>query len=306
MVKKVKKYFINNFSYKKLNKKKKNKFFFYKTFKFFWISSHNFFKQQITLKSSVLTYFSLMAIVPFFALIFVIAKNMGYQEIIEKELLLRFEEQKEIIIKVFEFAKNLLVEAKGGVIALIGVLFLFWSLIKLFSHLENSLNKIWHVKNVKNYKKRFSNYFVLMFVLPFFFVAFFPLKTYILNFFFDLDLFFNIVNVIMKAFFYVVILGLFIFIYMFIPNTKVKFKYAFFSAFFSSLAYHLIQAVYFTFQIGITKLNAIYGSFAALPLFLIWLRISWIVFLFGAEMNYTFQNLDKIHIRDSEKTNDNF
>ena len=112
MLSKFKKFLLNKFWNKPLKKSSILKRFYYKTLKVFWLSISRFFKHQLTLRASALTYFSLMAIVPFFALIFAIAKKIGDQEVIEQEILLRFKEQKEIVTRVIEFAKNLIVEAK--------------------------------------------------------------------------------------------------------------------------------------------------------------------------------------------------
>ncbi|NGX63117.1 MAG: hypothetical protein KR126chlam6_00524 [Candidatus Anoxychlamydiales bacterium] len=282
---------------KKLSKLKR---FYYKSLKVFWISIHHFFKHQITLRASSLTYFSLMAIVPFFALIFAIAKKIGDPKVIEAELLDRFKEQKEIVTKIIEFAQNLIVEAKGGIIALVGIIFLFWSLIKLFSNLESSLNEIWQVKKPRKIKRRLSNYLALMFVIPVFLVVFISLRMYITRLIAKDILIEFIFRFPLSLVPYVLILSLFTFIYVFMPKVKVKIKYAFFSAILSSAIYQIVQIIYVNFQTGITKFNAIYGSFAALPLFLIWLQISWLIFLYGAEMCFAIQNVDKIKIKDLE------
>ncbi|KKK84572.1 hypothetical protein LCGC14_2782010, partial [marine sediment metagenome] len=226
---------------------------------------------------------------------------IGDQETIEKEILERFKEQQEIVVKVIEFAKNLIVEAKSGWIALFGIIFLFWTLIKLFSNLESSLNEIWQVKNIRKFKRRLSNYLALMFVIPVFLVVFITLRMYITNLISEDIVVEYIFRLPLSLVPYCLILALFTFIYVFMPKVKVKIKYAFLSAVISASIYQIIQMVYVNFQIGITKFNAIYGSFAALPLFLIWLQISWIIFLYGAEISFAIQNLDKIKVKDLEK-----
>ncbi len=294
-------FIFNKIWNKNLNKLSKLKHFYYKTLKIFWISIYNFFKHRLALRASALTYFSLMAIVPFFALIFAIAKKIGYQENIEAELIERFLDQKEIIDKIALFAKNLIIEAKGGLIALVGTIFLFWSLIRVFSNLEISLNEIWNVKISRNFKRRLSNYLALMFVIPIFTVAFIVLKIYVLTFFSNDLLNQNLLKIVIRTSPYFLILALFTFLYIFMPKVKVKFKYAFYSAILSSIFYQIIQSIYVNFQVEITKLNAIYGSFAALPLFLIWLQFSWLIFLFGAELSNAFQNVNKITIEELKK-----
>lgn len=286
---------------KKAEALSKPKCFYYKTLKLFFVSIYNFFKHQLVLRASALTYFSLMAIVPFFALIFVAAKKIGYQEKIEAELIDRFQDQREIIDKILVFSKNLIIEAKSGLIALVGIIFLFWSLIRLLSNLETSMNAIWEVQVFRNYKRRLSNYLALMFVIPVFTVVFISMKVYILTFISKEVLDQRFLKILIKASPYFLIMILFTFIYVFMPKAKVKFKYAFYSAVISSAVYQIVQAVYVNFQIQITRLNAIYGSFAALPLFLIWLQISWLIFLFGAELSCCWHNIDKISVRGLRK-----
>ena len=302
MLKKIKNLFIKKIFRPRFAILSQKKSFVVNITKLFYIAFHNFYRHNSSLRASALTYFSLMAIVPFFALIFVVAKNVGYQENVANELLIRFEEYKEMILKIFEFADNLIYAAKSSLIALIGIIFLFWSFIKVFSNLESSLNEIWQNRILRNFKRRLSNYLAFMFVMPIFLVFFISLKIYIFKFF-PKDV---ISNHVYTRFFlnissYLLVLSLFTFLYSFLPNIKVRFKYAFISALFTSLIYQIIQLMYVSSQIGITKLNAIYGSFAALPLFLIWLQFSWMIFLFGAEINYAMQNLNKIKFKDLEQ-----
>ncbi|NGX29111.1 MAG: hypothetical protein K940chlam1_01307 [Candidatus Anoxychlamydiales bacterium] len=301
MLKKFRDFLLHKLWGKNLNKISSLRRFFYKTIKIFWIAIDKVFRHQLTLRASALTYFSLMAIVPFFALIFAVAKKIGDQEIIEAELLERFKEQQEIVLKVIEFAKNLIIEAKGGLIAFVGIIFLFWSLIKLLSNLEGSLNEIWQVKTTRKVKRRLSNYLALMFVIPVFFVTFISLRIYISNLISKDVVIETIFRLPLSLAPYLLILALFTFIYVFMPSVKVKIKYALLSAVLSSAIYQIVQAIYVNFQVGITRFNAIYGSFAALPLFLIWLQISWLIFLFGAQFCFAIQNLDKIKIKDLSK-----
>lgn len=296
MFKKFRDFILDKIWKKKINKLSKPKRFYYKSIKIFLISTYHFFKHELILRASALTYFSLMAIVPFFALIFVFAREIGYQEKIEAELIEKFKDQKELINRVVEFSKNLIFEAKGGLIALVGTIFLFWSLIILFTNLEISLNEIWNVDVSKKIKRRFGNYLALMFITPIITVIFFSLKIYILTFISKNILEQDFLNIIIKVLPYLLILALFIFIYSLIPLVKVKFRYALYSALIASGIYQIVQTIYVHFQVQLTRFNAIYGSFAALPLFLIWLQISWIIFFYGAELCYSFQNVDKLSL----------
>jgi len=90
---------------------------------------------------------------------------------------------------------------------------------------------------------------------------------------------------------YAVIWIVFTFMYFFMPNTKVTIKSALLAGIIAGTIFQLLQWGYITFQVGVAKYGAIYGSFAALPLFLVWLQLSWLVVLFGAEVSFAEQNV---------------
>jgi membrane protein len=97
---------------------------------------------------------------------------------------------------------------------------------------------------------------------------------------------------ILKVSPYCVIWVLFTFIYIFMPNTKINFKSGLIGGIIAGTVYELVQGIYVTSQVGVAKYNAIYGSFAALPLFLIWLQLSWLILLFGAELSFAHMNVE--------------
>jgi membrane protein len=100
---------------------------------------------------------------------------------------------------------------------------------------------------------------------------------------------------------YVLTWFMFTALYIFIPNTKVKFKHALISGIVAGTAYQAFQFLYISGQISVTKYNAIYGSFAAIPLFLLWLQISWTICLFGAELTYSSQNIKNFSFEKDTK-----
>ncbi|MBN2479070.1 MAG: YihY/virulence factor BrkB family protein, partial [Parachlamydiales bacterium] len=261
----------------------------FRFFKIIYFSISNAFKNKCFLRASALTYYSLMAIVPFFALIFGIGQIFGYAKNLESDLLERFHEQQELLSELIRFANNLLKEARGGVIALLGVLFLFISLIKLFSHMEASLNIIWKAKRRK-LKNTIGLYLSLLFVIPIFLVLFTSVKVYIFSVFEDKTLIDTFLEKFVYFIFYfsplILTYAFFSFIYYFLPNANAHFKPALIGAVFSGSLYQIVQFLYVNFQAGFTRYNAIYGSFTAVPLFLIWLQFSWIIFLLGAELSY--------------------
>ena len=300
MKKKIKKKSFNDVLVSFINKLFKKHHFLHNVLKVIYISSVNFLKNKCFLRASSLTYYSLMAIVPFFAFLFGIGKIFGYQKFIENELIERFQEQKELINELVKFANNLLVEAKGGMIAIFGVLFLSWSVIKLFTHIESSLNSIFKAKRRK-IKNQFGLYVSLLLIIPTLLVCYSSIKIYLTNFFVKeviIDTFFErFFYVFMQFVPYIIICALFFFVFVYMPNVKVKFKTAVLAAIISGIVYQFIQYFYVNFQVGFTRYNAIYGSFTALPLFLIWLQVSWLIFLFGAELSSAMQNVNKIRLK---------
>ncbi len=281
----------------KIITKKKN--FFFRLLKVIYFSIDSFIKDKCTLRASGLTYFSLMAIVPFFALLFGIGKIFGYQAYLENELMQKYIAQKDLLEEVIKFANNLLLEARGGIIALVGTVFLFWSLVQLFSNMQSSLDVIFKTQNPRGWKKKISLTFSMLFIVPIFIVLMSIVKVYLIKTFSSnliVDTFFEqIFLLFLKLLPFLLIWALFSFIFLYMPKAKVRLYEALIGGFLSALAYKIVQYVYVNFQVGFTKYNAIYGSFAALPLFLIWLQISWLIFLYGAEVTNNLHKIRKKH-----------
>ncbi len=207
--------------------------------------------------------------------------------------------QQEIAEKVIAFSKSMLENAKGGVIAGIGVALLFWAIIKMLSNIENAFNAIWGVKTPRSWARKFSDYLSIMLICPVLLVvsgsATVMISGQIQAIVQRISLLgpvAPVINMGLKILPYAALWITFTFIFIFMPNTKVRFKSALIAGIIGGTIFQLVQWGYLAFQIGVTKYNAIYGSFAALPLFLVWLQLSWLVVLFGAEISFAYQNVD--------------
>ena len=261
------------------------------------LSLREFYEDQCMLRASALTFYSLLSIVPVFAMAFGMAKGFGFQNALERELLLRFQGQEEVIARVVQFARSLLENTKGSVIAGVGVALLFWAIIQLLGNIEYSFNHIWGVKKPRTFVRKISDYLSAMLICPLLFMVS-STTTVVIK---------SQVNAVLQKIAilgpigpatlfslqllpYCVIWVLFTFIYMFMPNTRVSFRSAILAAVFAGTIYQVFQWGYVSFQVGVTKYNAVYGSFAALPLFLVWLQASWMLVLFGAEVSFAHQN----------------
>lgn len=262
------------------------------------LSFRGFSKDKCQLRASALTFYSLLSIVPIVAMVFGIAKGFGLEATIEHRLYEQFEAQKEVIDHIVEFSRRLLENTKGGVIAGIGVAILFWAIIKGLSNIEESFNEVWGVQKPRTLIRKTSDYLSLLLVAPVFLVmsstVTLAVTGQITTFMERITLLgplTSVVFLLLKLMPYVVLWGLFTFIYIFMPNTKVQLKSALIAGIISGSLFQIFQVLYIDFQIGVSKYNAIYGSFAALPLFLLWLQISWLIVLLGAELSFAHQNV---------------
>lgn len=279
-----------------LQNEKGLRFSCFKWMRIFYLAVREFYQKQCTLHASSLTYYTLMSIVPLLAMLLAIAKGFGYHEHLQKDLLLHFKDQQDIWIEIFNYAERLLEQTRGGILAGFGLLLLFWSVTQLIHNMEATFNHIWHVKKTRSWRRAFSDYFAVLFLAPFLFIVSSSVTVFVVD---QLEAFiraFPIGNWPISLLLFLVHLipyGLFsIFfglIYLFVPNTKVQFSSAFLGGVVAGTLYVIVQWGYIYFQVGVSRYGAIYGSVAALPLFLIWVQVSWFLVLLGAEISYAHQ-----------------
>ena len=263
------------------------------------LSVRGFDEDKCMLRASALTFYSLLSIVPVIAMMFGIAKGFGFEKRVERELLDKFKGQEEVITKVIDFANNLLENASGGLIAGIGVALLFWAIIKVLGNIEGSFNHIWGIKKSRPWGRKFSDYLSFMLVSPILLVTAGSATVFITGRVAAvterIELLGAVAPLIMfslKILPYAAIWILFTFIYIFMPNTRVSLRSSVVAGVVAGTFFQIAQWAYIAFQVSAAKYGAIYGTFAALPLFLVWLQISWLIVLFGAEISFAHQNVD--------------
>ena len=274
------------------------------------LSLKGFQEDKLNVRASALTYYSLLSIVPVVAIIFGIAKGFGFDKLIEDALYKNYPGYETIVAKIVEYANSLLVTTQGGIVAGVGIIVLLYTLIKVLGNFEAAFNDIWNIHRDRSIVRKFSDYTAILIVTVIGLIIYTSLSGFISSKLIGLLdstvlreaqgpvswLVFNILP-------FFLIWGLLTFIYIVLPNTKVSFKSAFYAAVVAGTLYRLVQWIYITFQIGVSKNNAIYGSLAALPLFLIWVQMSWLIILVGAEISFAIQNvemyqseIDSLHI----------
>ncbi len=263
------------------------------------LATRGFIENQCKYRASALTFYSLLSIVPVLAMIFGISKGFGFEKKVETQILQSLQGQEEVATRVINFANSLLANASGGFIAGVGVIILFWTIISVLSNIETAFNGIWGVKKPRTIGRKFSDYLSIMLICPFLLVVSSSATVAIssqariliekLGFLGDSS---AILLFGLKLLPYLAIWITFTFVFIFMPNTKVKLTSGILAGIVAGTIFQLAQWVYVNFQIGAARYGAIYGSFAALPLFLLWLQISWYVVLFGAELSFAHQNVD--------------
>ncbi|HRZ39667.1 MAG TPA: YihY/virulence factor BrkB family protein [Candidatus Omnitrophota bacterium] len=265
----------------------------------FVLSKRGFDEDKCALQASALTYYTLMSIVPIVAMAFGIAKGFGFENVLEKILYEKMAGQEEVVGRIVTFSRTFLENTKGGLIAGIGVALLFWTVIKVLGNIEKAFNEIWGIKKPRSFGRKFSDYLSIMLICPILLIMSSSMTVLItsqVNLIMEkiaiLGVLAPLVNFSLKFLPFLFLWLLFTFIYIFMPNTKVQFKSAFLGGIIAGTLYQVIQFLYFSAQIMVAKYGAIYGSFAALPLFLMWLQISWLVVLFGAEVAFAEQNVE--------------
>jgi membrane protein len=256
-----------------------------------------FMEDDCYAQASALTFFSLLSIVPFVAVLFGIAKGFGFEQALESEILEQFAEQPEVAHKLIQFAYSWLQSVKGGLIAGVGTFLLFWTVVGLLNNIEAALNLIWKTKISRSYTRKVSDYLAFLIIAPLILIATSSINVFLTTRITETaqnNLFVDVISplllFVLKLFPYFLSWMLFTFIYLFMPNTKVYFRSAIVAGVIGGTAFQVWQWIYIKFQIGAASYGAIYGSFAALPFFLIWLQISWLILLTGAEIAVQLEN----------------
>jgi len=297
MIQKVLNYLKHDIWRVRVQKLSRRKSLLIRSLRIFILSLREFGHDQCYFRASALTFYSLLSIVPVFAMAFGVAKGFGMEKLLEERLLDNMQGQEEVVTRVIEFSSTFLENTKGGLIAGIGILLLFWTIVKVLGNIEKSFNEIFGVHQNRSFGRKFGDYMALMMICPVILIFSGSLTvfvtsqvTVITEQIGILGMFGPIIFGLVKLVPYTVIWGLLTFLYIFMPNTKVQFSSALLGGIVAGTLYQFFQALYVHFQIGVANYNAIYGSFAALPLFLMWLQISWLVVLFGAEIAFAHQN----------------
>ncbi|MFO7897322.1 MAG: YihY/virulence factor BrkB family protein [Candidatus Cloacimonadales bacterium] len=282
-------------------------------------------KNDAILQAGSLTYLTLLALIPVLALMFTVSKgldvhedlveNLGlqirpkvqteqannepnfaleknYQIIPQSRLASLPDTYQELIITLF----SLVDRTEVGTLGLFGLLFLLWTIIKLMSTIEKAFNNIWQIENMRKFLPRVLLYFAILLSVPILVLLVSSINILLSsqnamqlmqNYF---GHFILLYKWLIRSLLFFVIGLIFIFLLKVMPNTKVKFSSAAWGGIITAILWFILQTIYFIAQSGVSMYNVIYGTFAALPFFLVWLHSSWLLLLVGAELSSVLQN----------------
>lgn len=269
-------------------------FSLYNIIKSVYLCINRFTQDRLVNKAAALTYSTLLAIVPILAIVFAIARGFGFDELIRGQILTGFGGSSDAVEVILEFVNSYLAQTKSGVFIGIGLILLFYTVLNLINNMEITFNRIWQVKKARSMYRKITDYSSMLLLIPVLLVVSGGLSIYMstaLKHVEDYALLAPLGKFLIRLIPFALTWFMFTGLYIFMPNTKVKFRYALVAGILAGTAHQAFQFLYISSQLWVSRYNAIYGSFAALPMFLLWLQISWTICLFGAQLTYATQNI---------------
>lgn len=239
-----------------------------------------------------LSFFAAMSLVPFMAVTLAVTGGIGFAQTLKELLLENFSGSQEVLNWILQFADNIIQSGQKDMFGVISAFFFLWIVIWMILNIERCFNEIWNVERGRSITKRFLYYFGILITAPFMILIFLSIYTMFTN---QMKSIFGMwhfeeLGIFMQwILFYGIILLMFTAMYKYIPNVKVRFAAAFNAAIISATAFVIMQYLYMETQVLVSRINAVYGAFAAVPLFLIWMNVSWIIILIGAEISHAYQ-----------------
>jgi len=287
----------------------RGKTFIFKQLRIIVLAARGFYNDKVQLRASALTFYSLLSIIPIVAIVFAIAKGFDVDNNIKIFIQEKFPTQQDNFKWLLTEAEIAIKGTSGGYMAGIGIIMFFWSVMSLLNNIESSFNHIWQVRTSRAWHRKFTDYLTIMLIAPVFIILSSGINLFISTKLPEymsnapiLDFFKPVISFLVKFAPYLLSWIALTVLFIVMPNAKVKFVPALISGIISGTILQGIQWLYIDLQFGITKLGYLYGSFAAVPLFIVWMQSSWIVVLLGAEISFANQNVSRYEM-ESEALN---
>ena len=273
---------------------------FIKYMKVLIITIKTFSGEKIGFQAVALSFFSTMSVIPFIAIMFAVTGGLGLADKLETVLYVYFRNSEQTIDFILGAANNIISTSLGGGMGLVSGLLFLWIVIWMMLSVERVFNNVWKVRKSRNIFKRISYIIAMLIIAPFVLMVFFSgniLYSHLLEFIgLDPETFGILKTLISWILFAVAVTFTFSAMYKFVPNAEVKYGNALRAAIPAAIAFTLVNYMYLETQVFVTRLNAIYGVFAAVPLFMVWINVGWYIILIGSELSYAFQHVDNYNI----------
>ena len=262
---------------------------------------------MLTLRAMSLVYTTLLSFVPLIAVSFSVLKGFGVHNQVEPLLLTLLEPLGEKSIDITANIVGFVENMKIGVLGAMGLGMLMYTVISLIQKIESAFNFTWRISTVRNLSQRFSSYLSVIMVGP---VLIFSavgitasLKSQpIIDTIQNLPFAGEFIQLAGKFLPYVLIIAAFSFVYVLVPNTRVKVKSALYGAIVAGIMWRWTGALFASFAAGSTSYTAIYSSFAILLLFMIWLYLGWLILLIGASISYYHQHPERLRWKSDQQS----
>lgn len=256
-----------------------------------------FWNDRVTLRASAMTFYTLLSIVPLLLLLVALSSHFGLDQRLIQSLYDTLPEQSQILDPVFAVIRHFVHRATTPWVALSGFAIALWSVTKVLMHMDRSFTDIWGIEELRPLWRRAAHYLILLIACPSILLIASSINIFLHQEVSWLEqqesIFYYAATPLLVLFPYLLIVLLFTFLYLFVPNTRVRFSSALVGGVIAGAIYQIVQWGYIRFQSQVSHFDIVYGSLAALPLLIVWLELSWLILLVGAEISYAFQNIER-------------
>ena len=276
----------------------------YDAIKILIISIKEFTQGRLVVRASALTYNTLFSIIPLLAILFAIVRGLGFSNLLEIQMKNGFGAQTPAMTTILGFIDSYLSHTKSGVFIGVGLIMLLWTILTLINNIERTFNTIWQVKKPRTIYRKMTDYFSMLLLTPIFLVLSSGISIFMSTMINKMDGFIilgPVLKLCLNLIPFLIIWLMFTALYSYMPNTRVKLKHCIIPGILAGSAAQFFQYLYIGSQIWVSRYNAIYGSFAAIPMFLLWTQITWSICLFGAELSYVSQNIKNYYFNNEIK-----
>lgn len=250
-----------------------------------------FLADRCLMHASALAFSSMLSVVPFLAIVFAILKELNVHNVLAPVVLSNVAAgSQEVITRILHYISNTHVGSMGAV----GLVMLLLSVMATLDNVEDAFNQIWGLDKGKKVHHKLRDYLILIFIIPFLVALTITITTSlqhhgVVQWFFHLPGVGHLLLMLFRTVPYLSIWIALVCLYLIMPNTRVRLGSAMAGGFAAGTVWQLAHWGYIHFQVGVSRYNAVYGTMALLPVFMVWILTSWVIVLAGMELVWFLQ-----------------